>query len=59
MSLQHHPDKNPGDEEAASKFAEIARAYDILSDATKRQIYDQQGEDEVERYEQYAHSMPN
>lgn len=48
-----------GDEEAASKFAEIARAYDILSDATKRQIYDQQGEDEVERYEQYAHSMPN
>jgi DnaJ-class molecular chaperone len=32
----------------------MSRAYEILSDATKRQIYDQQGEDEVERYEQYS-----
>jgi len=52
MSLTYHPDKNPGDEEAATKFAEMSRAYEILSDTTKRQIYDQQGEDEVERYEQ-------
>lgn len=48
----YHPDKNPGnnalkidiligDEEAASKFAQIARAYEILSDENKRQIYDQ------------------
>lgn len=36
MSKKLHPDKNPGDEEAASKFAEIARAYEILSDDTKR-----------------------
>lgn len=35
-TLAYHPDKNPGDEEAASKFAEIARAYEILSDTTKR-----------------------
>jgi DnaJ-class molecular chaperone len=25
-----------GDEEAASKFAEIARAYEVLSDSNKR-----------------------
>lgn len=32
QSLLFHPDKNPGDEEAASKFAEIARANEVLSD---------------------------
>ena len=29
-----------GDQAAAQKFAEIARAYEVLSDETKRQIYD-------------------
>lgn len=51
MSLEYHPDKNPGDEEAAEKFTKINRAYEVLSDENKRQIYDTQGEDEVERYE--------
>ena len=40
-----------GDEQAAEKFTEINRAYEVLSDETKRQLYDTQGEDEVERYE--------
>lgn len=40
-----------GDEEAAEKFTKINRAYEVLSDENKRQIYDTQGEDEVERYE--------
>lgn len=50
-SLEFHPDKNPGDEDAAEKFTKINRAYEVLTDEVKRQIYDQQGEDEVERHE--------
>lgn len=44
MALKFHPDKNksPGAEE---KFKEIAEAYDVLSDANKRQIFDQYGEE--------------
>ena len=40
MALRYHPDKNPGDEEAAEKFTKINRAYEVLTDETKRQIYD-------------------
>lgn len=44
MAIQHHPDKNPGKEEAASvKFKEIASAYEILSDTQKRDRYDRFG----------------
>jgi DnaJ-class molecular chaperone len=41
-----------GDEVAAAKFKNINRAQEVLLDQTKRQIYDTQGEEEVERYEQ-------
>jgi molecular chaperone DnaJ len=42
-AVQYHPDKNPGDKEAEEKFKEAAEAYDVLSDAQKRQRYDQFG----------------
>lgn len=35
LSLKYHPDKNPS-EDAATKFAEVASAYEILSDEDKR-----------------------
>jgi len=35
-----HPDRNPGDVEAAKKFCEISRAYDVLSDQDQRRKYD-------------------
>ena len=38
---KYHPDKNPGDEKAAKKFALVAEAHDVLSDPTKRRQYDQ------------------
>lgn len=35
-----HPDRNPGDTEAAKKFCAISRAYDVLSDQEQRRKYD-------------------
>lgn len=47
LSLKYHPDKNPGNEEAARLFAEINEAYDVLSDDDKRILYDHGGLDAV------------
>jgi molecular chaperone DnaJ len=44
-ALKYHPDKNPGDPKAESKFKEVSEAYEILSDEKKKQIYDQYGAD--------------
>lgn len=43
LAVQFHPDKNPGNKEAEDKFKEAAEAYEVLSDAQKRQRYDQFG----------------
>jgi DnaJ-class molecular chaperone len=51
LSMKYHPDKNPS-EEAAGKFAEIANAYEVLSDEEKRRTYDQGGEEAVQKQEQ-------
>lgn len=51
MSLKFHPDKNK-QEGAADKFSEIARAYEVLSDEEKREIYDRHGEEGLKQHEQ-------
>ncbi|OQR71060.1 cysteine string protein-like [Tropilaelaps mercedesae] len=43
LALRFHPDKNPGDPEAADKFKDINRANAVLSDLSKRNIYDNYG----------------
>mmetsp|Transcript_12829 Transcript_12829/g.23986 ORF Transcript_12829/g.23986 Transcript_12829/m.23986 type:complete len:452 (-) Transcript_12829:796-2151(-) len=40
MALQHHPDKNPGDDQAAEKFRLVQQAYEVLSDPQERKWYD-------------------
>ena len=43
LAMKFHPDKNPGDKTAEEKFKEASEAYDVLSDAKKKQVYDQFG----------------
>lgn len=43
LAMKYHPDKNPGDKTAEERFKEATEAYDVLSDAKKKQMYDQFG----------------
>jgi molecular chaperone DnaJ len=43
LARKYHPDRNPGDDEAESKFKEVQTAYDVLSDEDKRKQYDRSG----------------
>ena len=52
LAMQYHPDRNPGDEEAAEKMKEINEAYAVLSDGHKRRLYDTYGHAGLEGYTQ-------
>lgn len=43
LAMQYHPDRNPDDKEAETKFKEAAEAYEVLSNDEKRGKYDRFG----------------
>ncbi|QEL16060.1 molecular chaperone DnaJ [Limnoglobus roseus] len=45
LAMQYHPDRNGGDADATEKFKEAQEAFEVLSDADKRSIYDRHGHD--------------
>ena len=54
LALKYHPDKNPGNEEAAEKFKQINHAHVILGDEQKRLIYDRYGSVGLQIAEQFG-----
>jgi len=52
LALKYHPDKNPS-KEAEEKFKGFSEAYAVLSDAEKRQMYDQYGHAGIDQQYSY------
>lgn len=49
LAMKYHPDRNPGDQAAEDAFKEISEAYEVLSDAQKREVYDRYGHEGLQR----------
>jgi DnaJ family protein C protein 16 len=53
LSVKFHPDKNRDDpEEAEKQFAKVANAYEVLIDPEQRQVYNQHGEEGLQKRQQ-------
>jgi len=47
LSLKLHPDKNPEDPDASTKFDRVKKAYDVLMDMEFREVYNKFGQDGI------------
>ncbi len=43
LARKYHPDMNPDDKTAKKKFQEVQKAFDVLNDPEKREMYDRYG----------------
>ncbi|NBW87817.1 MAG: J domain-containing protein, partial [Planctomycetia bacterium] len=43
LARKYHPDLHPDDEAAKAKFKQVQAAFDVLNDASKREMYDRYG----------------
>ena len=43
MARKYHPDQNPDDKTAKDKFVRIQKAFEVLNDSEKREMYDRYG----------------
>ena len=58
LAKELHPDKNPDDPEAESKFQDLGVAYETLKDPELRKIYDRGGEDALQKNERGGGGSP-
>lgn len=49
LAIKLHPDKNVDDKDATKKFQDLREAFEVLSDAKKRKLYDEGGEEKLKK----------
>ena len=58
MALEKHPDKNNQSEESIKNFQKLQKAYEVLSNPKKREMYDQWGDDGTDTFNSKSNFTP-